>query len=114
MSITKILSNENASDEEKIAAVAETVAKAREAYGNVDAEIDDPLVNTVHGQMRFSNLEDEGKLAFVRNEVATIKVKACEAVEQAQGVNPSRRVEELIATNPILVNVAAGTKFEYL
>lgn len=114
MSITKILSNEKSSDEEKIAAIAETIAKAREAYGNVDAEIDDPFVNTAHGQMRFSNLEDDSKLAYVRNEVARIKVMAGEATEQGQGVNPNRVVEQLLATNPILTNVAAGTKFEYL
>jgi hypothetical protein len=114
MSITKILSNEKTSDEEKIASVAELAAKARESYGNEDAEIKDPLVNTTYGEMRFSNLEDDAKLTFVRNEVAKIKVRACEAVEQGQGVNPNRRVEELIATNPVLVNVSSGTKFEYL
>lgn len=114
MSITKILSNEKTSDEEKIAAVAELVAKARASYGNEDAEINDPLVGTAYGEMRFSNLEDDSKLQYIRSEVAKIKVRACEAVEQNQGVNPNRRVEELIATNPVLVNASSGTKFEYL
>jgi Golgi nucleoside diphosphatase len=114
MSITKILSNEKTSDEEKIASIAELVAKARESYGNEDAVISDPIVNTAFGEMRFGNLENDSKLQAVRNEVSKIKVMACEAVEQGQGVNPNRRVEELIATNPILVNVSSGTKFEYL
>lgn len=114
MSITKILSNENSSAEEKISAVAETVAKARAAYGNEEAVIDDPFLGTTYGEMRFSNLEDDSKLSFIRNEVMKIKVSVCEATEQKQGVNVGRRVEELIATNPILVNVSSGTKFEYL
>jgi len=114
MSITKILSNENSSAEEKIAAIAETVAKARASYGNEEAVIDDPFVSTTYGEMRFSNLEDDSKLSFIRNEVMKIKVSACEATEQKQGVNVGRRVEELIATNPILVNMSSGTKFEYL
>jgi len=114
MSITKILSDENSSAEEKISDVAETVAKARASYGNEEAVIDDPFVCTTYGEMRFSNLEDDSKLQFISNEVMKIKVLACEATEQKQGVNVGRRVEELVATNPILVNVSSGTKFEYL
>ena len=114
MSITKILSNEETSVEEKITAIAETVAKARAAYGNEEAVIDDPLINTSYGEMRFSNLENDSKLQFIRNEVAKIKVLACECVEENQGVNVNRRVEELIAINPVLANISSGTKFEYL
>jgi len=114
MSITKILSDEKTTAAEKVASVAETVAKARASYDNEEAVIEDPFVGTSQGQMRFSNLEDDSKLVYVKNEVARIKVKACEAVEQNSGVNVNRRVEELIATNAILVNVGSGTKFEYL
>jgi hypothetical protein len=114
MSITKILSNEKTTADEKIEDIALTVAKARASYGNEEAVIEDPLVNTHQGQMRFSNLENDSKLVYAKNEVSKIKVKACEAVEQNTGVNVNRRVEELIAINPILVNLGSGTKFEYL
>jgi len=114
MSITKVLTDEKMSAEDKLAAIAETVAGAREKYGNQDVEIDVPRVSTARGSMPFNMLEDEGKVAVLRDEVATIKAKAIEASEQTEGVVINKKIEELISTNGFFVNVAPGTKFEYI
>lgn len=114
MSLTAILSNEKTAVAEKLEAVAETVAKARAAYGNEDAEIAAPMVNTAYGAMRFTNLEDDAKLEIIRDTVMRIKVQAVEFGETREGANVNRKIEELLATSSIMVNVGEGSKFEYL
>ena len=114
MSITKILTEEKTPASEKLERVAEIVAGAREKYGNADVEISAPSVNTPHGYMSFLHLEDEGKVALLRDQVALIKAVAVEYSEQNEGVNMNRKIEELIATNGMFVNIAAGTRFEYI
>ena len=114
MSITKILSDKDLDSSVKLERVAEIVAKARETYGNVDVEITSPMVETTMGRMNFVHLEDVAKVELLRNEVLKIKAKAVEFNEQCPGANINRKLEELIATNGMLVNVSAGTKFEYI
>ena len=114
MSITKVLTDEKMSAEDKLQAVAETVAGAREKYGNDKVEIAVPRVQTATGSMPFNMLEDEGKVAVLRSEVALIKTAAIEASEQTEGVVINKKIEELIATNGFFANVAPGTKFEYI
>jgi uncharacterized small protein (DUF1192 family) len=107
MSITKVLTDKDTAPADKLERVAEIVAQAREAYGNADAEISAPMINTVH-------LEDEAKVALLRDEVARIKARAVEMATQTPGANMNRKIEELLATNGMFVNIAAGTKFEYI
>lgn len=114
MSITKILTNEKTTAEEKLEAVAQVVAGAREAYGNTDAVIESPKVDTTGGCMSFVHLEDDSKVAVLRGEVARIKVEAVEFAENNAGVNINRKIEELLAVNGYFANIAAGTKFEYI
>lgn len=114
MSITKILSDEKTSATEKLEKIVEVVAAARKAYGNEDAEIESPMVNTVHGQMRFNHLEDDSKVEVIRGTVSRLKVEAVEFAEQTPGGNVNKKIEELLATSPIMANVSQGTKFEYL
>ena len=114
MSITKILSNKDASAEEKLERVAEIVAQARAAYGNEDAEIDAPRVNTTNGSMPFDLLDDDSKVALLSGEVAYVKAYAVEFSEQTTGVNLNKKIEELLATNGMFANIDAGTKFEYI
>lgn len=114
MSITKVLTDKDLSSSEKLEKVAETVAAARKAYGNEDAEIAVPQVNTVHGVMPFNVLEDDAKVEILRAAVGNIKARAVEAAEQNPGVNINKKIEELLATDSHFTNVAPGTKFEYI
>lgn len=114
MSITKILTEEKTPASDKLKRVAEIVAGAREAYGNVKAEIEAPMVHTTNGDMNFNHLEDEAKVAILRNEVSSIKAQAVEFVENTEGANMNRKIEQLLATHGMFVNISAGTKFEYI
>lgn len=114
MSITTILSNEKTSDEEKLEAVAEVVAGAREAYGNADAEIAVPRVGTVNGSMPFDMLDNDSKVAILASSVGAIKAQAVEYAEQNPGTNMNKKIEEILATDGCFCNIAAGTKFEYI
>lgn len=114
MSITKVLSDKDTDATNKLEAVSDIVANARQNYGNSEAEIQDPMVNTAHGSMRFSMLEAESKVELLRAEAARIKAVACEFVEQNPSANVNKKIEELISLNPLFGNIAAGTKFEYL
>lgn len=114
MSLTKILNKKDANPEEVLEAVAEIVAKARKAYGNEDSEIEVPTVQTPYGVMPFVHLEDDSKVVMLRATVQDIKAKAVEFLGQNPAGNMNKKVEELIACNPMLTNVDAGAKFDYL
>lgn len=114
MSITKILTNADASAEEKLERVAEIVAAARAAYGNEDADIAVPRAYTTNGDMPFDLLDDESKVVLLTSAVGQIKAAAVEYSEQNSGVNLNKKIEELIATNGLFTNISSGTKFEYI
>lgn len=114
MSITKVLTDKDLSSEEKLDRVAETVAVARKAYGNEDAEVAVPSVNTANGSMPFIHLEDDSKVDVLRNQLAYLKARAVEAAEQDPAVNVNKEIEKLLATNGFFTNISAGTKFEYI
>ena len=114
MSITTILSNKETSPEEKLDRVAEIVASARKAYGNEDAKVEVPMINTTNGAMPFDVLEPESKVQLLRDEVARIKAAAVEFSAQHSGANINKKIEELISCNPMMTNIAPGTKFDYI
>jgi hypothetical protein len=114
VSITKILSDKKTEDEDKLAAVAEIVAKARLAYGNVDVKIEACKVNTSHGNMPFSHLESDSKVSVLLNEALSIKAQAVAYVEAHEGTVLNKKVEELLATNAYFANVVTGSEFDYL
>lgn len=114
MSLTKILNKKDADAEDTLTAVAEIVASARKAYGNEDAEIAAPSVQTVHGSMPFDVLEADSKVEILRQEVGRIKAAAVEFGQQTPGANVDKQIEQMLATNALFVNVSAGTRFEYL
>jgi len=114
MSITAILKQKDVSDAEKLSAIAEIVLAAREAYSNTKAEIASPEVNTAFGVMSVAELEDDSKLAVIQSEVQRLKVEAIEFGKGKEGVNINKKMEELVATNPVLANITGGTKFDYL
>ena len=114
MSITKILGNKDFSDAEKLVQVSEIVAGAREAYGNSDAEIPELRVQTTHGSLPFSHLQDDSKVVMLLNEALNIKTQAIAASEDTPGVVLNKKVQELLATNSLFANASADTEFEYL
>jgi hypothetical protein len=114
MSITKILTDEKTSAEEKLAAVADVIAGARETYGNQDSVIEAPSVETTHGSMSFVHLEDDAKVALLRGEVMRVKAEAVEFATQNPGANLNRKIGELLSLHGMFVNIAAGTKFDYI
>lgn len=114
MSITKILGKKDVDPSEKLEEVAGIVAKARESYGNTDAEIEVPMVNTTHGVMRFDLLDDDSKVDVLAGRVGSLKAKAAEFVAQTPSANMNRKIEELLANDPYFCNISAGTKWEYI
>lgn len=114
MSITKTLSDKKIESSEKLSRVAEIVAQARANYGNEGVEISSPSVGTANGYMSFVHLDDDSKVVMLQGEVAKLKASAVEYAEQNEGVDLNRKIEELLATNGMFVNIAAGTKFEYI
>ena len=114
MSITQTLTDEKMASGDKLQNVAEIVASARKNYGNTEIEIESPKIETTHGSMSFIHLEDDAKVHLLRNEVAAIKAAAVECAEQYPGVNIDKKIEELIATNPLFTNIAPGTEFAYI
>jgi hypothetical protein len=114
MSITKILTDEKSTAEDKLADVANIVAGAREAYGNSSESVTTPRANTTHGSMPFDMLDADSKVEVLRGEVARIKATAIEFTEQREGANLNKKIEELIATNGYFCNIAAGKKFDYI
>jgi len=114
MSITKTLSDKDMSDEDKLASVAEAVAGARTSYGNTDAKIPSPKVETANGAMGFEHLDAESKVYVLRGEVSRIKAEAVEFSEQNEGVNLNKKIEELVATNGMFTNIDSGVKFELI
>jgi len=114
MSITKVLADEEKSAEEKLEYVKEVVAKAREAYGNADAEFAVPNVNTSYGNMPFDMLEPESQVEFLKDVAFAIKAKAIEFVSHTEGANLNRKIEELLATNPMFANISDGEQYDYL
>lgn len=114
MSIIKILNDKNVEAADKLTAVAEIVANARETYGNSSADIPAVKIDTAHGRLSFNHLEDDSKVEILRNEAMNMKAKAIAFVEANPGAVLNKKVQELLATNAFFANVATGTEFEYL
>lgn len=114
MSITAILSDKELDSAEKLKQVAAVVAKAREAYGNVNSQIPAVDVNTVSGMMSFVHLDNDAKVSVLRSEVQTIKVRAIEYSSNVEGSNLNKKLEELIATNGMFANIESSTEFDYI
>ena len=114
MKLTDIFTNEDMSAKDKVNAIAEVVTKAREAYGNGDAEITAPEINTVDGLEDLAMLCDESKVAVAESEVRNIKTVAVEYTKAFEGAILDRKIEELIAISPILANITATTDSAYI
>lgn len=114
MSITQTLSSKTLTSAEKLTSVAEVVGTLRETYGNSKTVITDVKVNTTHGMLPFSHLEEDAKVETLLNEALKIKSQAIAAVEDTPGIVLNKKVQELIATNPLFANASAESEFDVL
>lgn len=114
MSITTILQDKETSAETKLEQVAGITSVLRESYGNSDTEIADVKVNTTHGVLPFSYLEPDSKVEILLNEALNIKSSAIAAVENNPAIVLNKKVEELLATNPLFANASTASVFDVL
>lgn len=114
LSITQTLSSKELSSAEKLASVQESVAALRKSYGNADKTIADVKVNTAHGMLPFSHLEEDGKIEVLLNEAQSIKATAIAEIENNAGLMLNKVVEQLIATSPVFANASAESEFDVL
>lgn len=112
--LTEIFTNEETTATEKVASIAEVVAKAREKYGNEGIDIDVPEVATADGLVDLSLLSDSDKVSLAERAVKYIIMIATENVKGAQGVVLDRELERLIATETTLVNILASVDSDYI
>jgi hypothetical protein len=113
MTFNKILKSD-ASAEAKLTDLTALVADIRNEYGNSDIEIDTPYVNTPEGIISFKYLDAESKVVYAGKAVRDATVEAVEICESTQGAVLDRELESLIATCPVLCNLAISTNSKYI
>jgi len=114
MKLTDIFTTEELTEQECIEELVKVVNKARLKYGNTDAEITEPEINTVNGIQDLSMLSNESKLELAESEVNNIKTVAVEFTKSYEGAILDRKIEELIAISPLLANIAKTVDSEYI
>ena len=100
--------------DQKLSELNTLVATARKAYGNEEASIAEPEVNTVDGLRKISYLSAEGKVACASTAFNAIKNIAIEAHATTEGMQLDKEIESLIACDPTLCNLSASVKSAYL
>jgi len=113
MTFNEILRSD-ASAEAKLTDLIALVADVRNAYGNSDIEIDVPYVNTPEGMASFKYIEAESKVVYAGKAVRDATVEAVEICECTQGAVLDKELESLIATSPILCNLALSISSKYI
>lgn len=114
MNLTEIIQSEDLKADEKLSKIAKKVAKAREEYGNTDAEITAPTVNTTDGLTSLKFLSAKDKVELAALSIKAIRIEATEIVEQVEGASLSREVERLLATDAVLCNIMTKSENEYI
>jgi len=114
MNITEILSSDKLSAEEKLSRVVDIVDSARDSYGNLDVDIPVTKINTTHGNLPFTHLENVSKVEILINEALNMKSTAIAVAEDNPGIVLNRKVQELLAINPFFANISTKSEFEYL
>lgn len=99
---------------QKLEELKTIVAAARTAYGNEDAEIPEPEVNTVDGLRKLSYVSPEGKVACANTAFNTIKNVVIEHHAANPGIVLDKEIESLLATDPTLCNLGSTVKSSYL
>jgi len=105
--ITEILNDTNpeTSAKQKVTAIAAIVDEARKTYGNSDLDIEAKDIFTTDGVEALDMLSYEDKLALIESEIRNVKTVATEFCNSFEGAVISKKVVELIAISPLLVNI---------
>lgn len=116
MNMLEILNNEDkkVTNVQKLEKIGTIVASARKAYGNEDAKIDSPDIETVDGLTPLVHLSPKAKVDLAKRAVTSVKMAAVEAQKRNSAVNINKKIEELIATSPILVNISEVVTYNYI
>lgn len=114
MTITQILANEDTSPTEKLRQVSQVVDKIREIYGNTAYEIASVEIPTCDGFKPLAMLGDDTRVGLVKKVIADITNKAHEDCLENEGIVFDRRIEEYIATNPVLTNLEDKLDSKYI
>lgn len=114
MKLSDIFNDKDMSATDKVAKIAKVVTKAREAYGNTDANITAPEIHTVNGLEDLKMLSAESKIAVAESEVQNIKTVSYEYTKSFEGASLNKKIEELLAISPILANIAASVDSDYI
>lgn len=113
MKLGAIFADKDMTAEAKVEGIVAVIAKAREAYGNVDMEITEPTINTCNGVMKLSMLDAEDKVKVASKVYDAAKIVAMEASER-EGAVVEKAIEEFLATSDIMCNLGASVDSEYL
>ena len=113
MTFNDILQSDTVASE-KLKQLTTLVADIRKAYGNSDVEIDIPYVNTPDGMVSLTYLDDDSKVVLAGNQVRAASIEAIEICECTQGAVLDKEIEGLIATDPILCNLASTSGSKYI
>jgi len=85
--------------------VAELVKTARKVYGNKDAEITVPGVNTTAGCTSIKYLSADDRAAVAKQELRGIITQINNMDASIEGVVPDYEVIALVSTNAVLCNL---------
>ena len=107
MGLSKILNNKKLESDEKLAKIVKIVQTAQENYGNEDHEADAPEVPTTDGMVSMDYLSDDDKLAIAAQCITDIRNTAIEEVKCNPLAILDAEVTALIATSPVLTNLAS-------
>lgn len=114
MGLREILQDKDTSAAAKLEEVSKIVTACREAYGNTEAEIAVPKVNTASGIQSLSMVDDEGKVGLAKAEIGKISTYVAEIVEATAGAVFDSEFAANVAMNPVLTNLGASTGSKYL
>lgn len=114
MKFNEIVESEELSAVEKLSKIAELVKEVRAKYGNLDAELPEAEVCTVDGNTPMSLLDVESKVALAKAAFSSLVRDAYEDTVDQEGIVIDRRIEEYIATSPVLNNLTTTTGSDYL
>ena len=106
MKVTKIISLKKSG--KVLEEVANLVKVARKVYGNGDAEITVPSVNTVNGCTNIKYLSTNDKAAVAKKELQSILAEINSADAEVEGLSADYELIGAVATNAVLVNLSAS------
>lgn len=114
MTITEILDNPDTPVAEKLDQLAKVVSKAREAYGNTDADLTAPKVHTTEGYVDMKYLSPDDKLVIAKQQIRSTTMETIATTDVVEGAVFDREFERLLSLNAHLSHITSKTDSKYL